>query len=206
MKNFMELPGVASDVTIKKLCSLYGMINPFVPKSINQVNGKRIVSYGLSSYGYDIRLKPKFVLFSQPNDGRVIDVLEEAEPEAYGHTVEAESIVVPPGGFILASTVEEFSMPDNVVGICFGKSTWARCGAIVNVTPLEPGWKGELVVEITNGTNLPLRIYANMGIAQIMFFRGDVPCEVSYADRKGKYQNQTGIQQSILFKEETENA
>lgn len=173
------------------------MIVPFFDKSI-KVNdeGLKIPSYGLSSCGYDVRLAPEFKLFTKPNDGRVIDVMHFKEDDIVNE-VKGDSVIIPPGGLLLGRTMEKFNMPENVVGIAVGKSTWARLGASVLVTPLEPGWKGELVVEIVNGTNLPLKIYAGVGITQIMFIRTERPT-VSYADRGGKYQNQTGITASKL--------
>lgn len=185
---------IASDLTIKELCQgSRPMIDPFVPYQVKTNDqDQRIPSYGLSSYGYDIRLRPQFEMFSRPCDGRVIDVMD-MKPNNIAETIEAEKIILPPGGFVLGVTHEYFIIPEDYTAICVGKSTWARTGVIVNVTPLEAGWEGNLVVEITNGTGLPIAIYANVGIAQLMFLKGDKPCEISYATRGGKYQNQTGI-------------
>lgn len=171
------------------------MIENFIPaqgKEVGYLPGKRVPSYGLSSCGYDVRLQPVFRLFTRPNDGRVIDVLDFSEEEITD-VVEADTVVLPPGGFLLAVTVEKFNMPKHIAATCVGKSTWARCGAIVNVTPLEPGWSGELVIEITNGTNLPLKIYSGVGIAQLVFHELSSIPSVTYADRSGKYQKQEGI-------------
>lgn len=168
------------------------MITPFVGESVKvDITGRKIPSYGLSSHGYDVRLAPHFKLFTKPNDGRVIDVLDFNEEEII-EEVEAESVILPPGGLLLARTIETFNMPRNVVGICANKSTHARVGTFSLVTPLEAGWSGELVVEITNTTNLPMRIHSGIGICQIQFMLA-MECEVSYGDRNGKYQNQTGI-------------
>jgi dCTP deaminase len=173
------------------------MIEPFFDHSVREVDGEKVVSYGLSSYGYDIRLAPEFKTFTKPNDGRIIDVKDFNEEEIC-ETIHADHIVVPPGGLVLARTLEYFRIPRNVVVTCLGKSTWARVGAIVHPTPLEPEWEGHLVIEITNGTNLPLKIYANEGIAQLIFTKGDRPCKTSYSDRGGKYQGQKGVTTSRM--------
>lgn len=174
------------------------MIEPFIEHSVRQdEDGNKVVSYGLSSYGYDVRLAPEFKTFTKPNDGRIIDVKNFQEDEIC-ETIRADHIVVPPGGLVLARTLEYFRIPRDVVVTCLGKSTWARVGAIVHPTPLEPEWEGHLVIEITNGTNLPLKIYANEGIAQLVFERGDRPCKVSYADRGGKYQGQRDVATSRM--------
>lgn len=174
------------------------MIEPFIDHSV-RVNeqGERVVSYGLSSYGYDIRLAPEFKIFTKPNDGRVIDVKNFNEDEIC-ETVNADSIIIPPGGLLLGRTLEYFRIPRNIVVTCLGKSTWARVGAIVHPTPLEPEWEGNLVIEITNGTNLPLKIYAHEGIAQLVFEKGDQSCKTSYRDRGGKYQAQSGVATSRM--------
>lgn len=168
------------------------MIEGFVDHLVREENGRKVVSYGLSSYGYDIRLAPEFRIFNKPNDGRVIDVLNFDE-ELFTEYVKADRIILPPGGLVLSRSIERFNMPRAITGVCQGKSTWARIGASVLVTPLEAGWSGELVVEITNSTNNPMIIYAGMGIAQITFHMGTEPCETSYSDRGGKYQDQTGV-------------
>lgn len=182
-----------SDKTIIELAE-QGMITPFHAESVRvDADGNKITSYGLSSYGYDIRLAPEFKLYTQTGaDCPIIDI-KNYDEELLCETIKSDYIVIPPGGFILARTVETFNMPDDVLAICLGKSTYARAGCIVNVTPLEPGWSGQLVVELTNGTSHPLKIYANEGIAQLLFLRGDQPCITSYRDRSGKYDNQEGI-------------
>lgn len=191
---------VLVDHQIEEINEKHGMIVPFVNSSINVgvIEGKtrKIPSYGLSSCGYDIRLAPEFKLFTKPNDGRIIDVLDFNEEDVINE-VKGDSVIIPPGGLLLGRTLETFNIPKNIVGKAVGKSTWARVGANVLVTPLEPGWSGELVVEIVNGTNLPLKIYAGVGIAQIIFSKIEDPT-VSYADRNGKYQNQTGVTTSKM--------
>jgi dCTP deaminase len=155
---------------------------------------KKIISYGLSSYGYDVRLGRKFKIFSNLNN-TVIDPLNFDESCLHDH--EGDYVIIPPNSYILGKTIEYFTIPKDVMVICVGKSTYARCGAIVNVTPIEPGFAGNIVIEISNSTSLPLKVYADQGIAQFVFFQGTEPCEVSYADKGGKYQGQTTIQLPI---------
>ncbi|HTL53597.1 MAG TPA: dCTP deaminase [Planctomycetota bacterium] len=148
------------------------------------------VSFGVSSYGYDVRVGRHFKIFTNVNSA-VID------PKNFAPTsfvdIEADECIIPPNSFALAETIETFDMPRDVLGICVGKSTYARCGIIVNVTPIEPEWRGKITIEISNTTPLPAKIYANEGIAQIIFLRADQVCEVSYADKRGKYQDQVGL-------------
>jgi dCTP deaminase len=162
------------------------MITPFVESQV----GKGIISYGLSSYGYDLRVSNHFKIFTNVNN-TVVD------PKAFDANsfvdVEADVCTVPPNSFALARSVEYFKIPENVITICLGKSTYARCGIIVNVTPFEPGWEGHVTLEISNTTPLPCRVYANEGLCQVLFFEGDEPCETSYRSRSGKYQGQQGI-------------
>lgn len=183
---------VLSDRTIRDLCTGdTPLISPFIGESIREVeSGSKIPSYGLSSYGYDIRLEPGFELMKENFDG-VIDPCKPSD-EMY-ERVEGEACIIPPHGYLLANTVEYFRIPNNVTTMCLTKSTYARLGIMINVTPLEAGWEGQLVVEIANLTPHPVLITSNVGIAQVVFLRGDLPCETSYADRKGKYQGQTGI-------------
>lgn len=162
------------------------MIEPFCE---NQV-GKNVVSYGLSSYGYDIRVSREFKIFTNIN-ATVVDPKNFDEANVVDFT--GEVCIVPPNSFALARTVEYFRIPRNVLAICLGKSTYARCGIIVNVTPFEPEFEGYITIEISNTTPLPAKIYANEGIAQVLFLEGDKSCEVSYKDKKGKYQRQEGI-------------
>jgi len=162
------------------------MIEPFV--DTQQRDG--VISYGLSSYGYDIRVADEFKIFTNVNSAVV-------DPKKFDKRsmvdFKGDICVIPPNSFVLARTMEYFRIPRQVLTICVGKSTYARCGIIVNVTPFEPEWQGYVTLEISNTTPLPARIYANEGIAQVLFFESDAPCEVSYADRKGKYQNQKGL-------------
>lgn len=181
------------------------MIEPFVPGKVSKLpDGQRVVSYGLSSFGYDARLSDKFKVFSK-SSGLLRSIthvpIDPHALEDVGYdVVEAEedgSIVIPSGGFLLGSTIEYFKIPRNVVAICVGKSTIARMGVEVIVTPLEPGWEGNVVIEIVNHNPRPVKIYANEGIAQFMFAMGDVP-HMSYKDSGGKYQGQTGVQEAKI--------
>ncbi len=177
---------IGSDRWIREQAVNHRMIEPFSEK---QVAGG-VISYGLSSYGYDLRVSDEFKIFTNVNSA-IID--PKAFDERSFVSVQAPSVIVPPNSFALARSVEYFRIPRDVLTICVGKSTYARCGIIVNVTPFEPEWEGFVTLEISNTTPLPARVYANEGLCQILFFRSDEPCEVSYADRKGKYQNQQGI-------------
>jgi dCTP deaminase len=163
------------------------MIEPFVDGQVRAGT----ISYGLSSFGYDIRVADEFRIFT-PATGQLTVVDPKAIDERAMVPYRGDVCIIPPNSFALARTVEYFRVPRNVLTICLGKSTYARCGIIVNVTPFEPEWEGYVTIEISNTTPLPAKIYANEGIAQVLFFEGDEP-EVSYADRKGKYQAQTGI-------------
>ncbi len=192
---------ILNDAEIKKLCVAYPhrddrMISPFIAHQVKSVPYghldaiERVISYGLSSFGYDIRVKDRFMLF-QPSGAAAWVV----DPKNFEESLLVETsgmgfVVIPPNSFVLAESVERFVMPPDVMGICVGKSTYARCGIIVNVTPLEPGWEGVLTIEISNTTPLPAKVYANEGLAQIVFFRGDRPT-ITYADRAGKYQGAT---------------
>lgn len=166
------------------------MIEPFAPRLIREVDGKRVISFGTSSYGYDVRCADEFKVFTNVHacqvDPKDFDVRSYVD-------IRGESCVIPPNSFALARTIEYFRIPREVLVICLGKSTYARCGIIVNVTPLEPEWEGHVTLEFSNTTNLPARIYANEGVAQMVFFTADGVCETSYADRGGKYQGQMGV-------------
>jgi len=164
----------------------HAMIEPFEDRQIRE----GVVSYGLSSYGYDIRVADEFKVFTNINS-TVIDP-KNFDPSAFVD-IKADVCIVPPNSFALARTVEYFRIPRDVLTVCLGKSTYARCGIIVNVTPFEPEWEGTVTLEISNTTPLPAKIYANEGLAQVLFFQGDEPCEVSYADKKGKYLKQRGV-------------
>ena len=177
---------IKADKWIRRMALDHGMIEPFVDKQV----GTGVVSYGVSSYGYDIRVADEFKVFTNVNS-TVIDP-KNFDPRAFVD-IKADVCIVPPNSFALARTIEYFKIPRNVLTICLGKSTYARCGIIVNVTPFEPEWEGYVTLEISNTTPLPAKIYANEGIAQVLFFQGDEPCEVSYADKKGKYLKQHGV-------------
>ena len=178
--------GIKADSWIKKMAVDHHMIEPFVE---NQVRDG-VISYGLSSYGYDIRVADEFKIFTNVYSA-IVDP-KKFDPRSM-IDFSGEVCVIPPNSFALARTVEYFRIPRSILTICVGKSTYARCGIIVNVTPFEPEWEGYVTLEISNTTPLPAKIYANEGIAQVLFFDGDVVCDVSYADRKGKYQNQQSI-------------
>ena len=176
---------VLSDKWIKKMAS-DGMISPFEEKQISK--GK--ISYGLSSYGYDARVSNEFKIFTNVNS-EIVDP-KNFKPSNFV-TKNVSECIIPPNSFVLASTVEYFKIPKDVLVICLGKSTYARCGIIVNVTPLEPGWEGHVTLEFSNTTPLPAKIYANEGVAQFVFLKGNERPEISYSDRKGKYMGQTGV-------------
>tara|TARA_B100000029_G_scaffold271761_1_gene266792 strand:- start:4352 stop:4918 length:567 start_codon:yes stop_codon:yes gene_type:complete len=181
---------VKSDSWIKKMALEHGMISPFSSNQVREEKGNKVVSYGLSSYGYDIRVADEFKIFTNIHS-KEIDP-KEIKKDCFVE-VKSDNILVPPNSFALARTIEYFKIPRNVITLCVGKSTYARCGIIVNVTPFEPEWEGYVTLEISNTTPMPARIYANQGIAQVLFFESDQECEVSYKDRSGKYQSQTGI-------------
>jgi len=168
----------------------YRMIDPFEPDQVKQVEGRRIVSYGTSSYGYDIRCADEFKLFTNINS-TIVDPKEFDDKNFVNF--KGDSVIIPPNSFALARTVEYFRIPRNVLTVCLGKSTYARCGILVNVTPFEPEWEGYVTLEFSNTTPLPAKIYANEGVAQVIFFESDEVCETSYKDRGGKYQGQRGV-------------
>ncbi|MFN0111400.1 MAG: dCTP deaminase [Blastocatellia bacterium] len=189
---------VKSDRWILQMCQERQMITPFETGLVRELEGHRIISAGLSSYGYDLRLAADGFRVFSPIASSEIDPKnfdEKSLIEAPLRTAEdgSQYWLLPPHSYALGATVETFNMPGNVIGICLGKSTYARSGLIVNTTPLEPGWRGRLVLEFSNSADLPIRIYANEGIAQVTFFESDEHCEVTYADRAGKYQNQLGL-------------
>jgi len=180
----LDSGGILPDFMIKR----HIRIDPFVDKLVSE----GVTSYGLSSFGYDIRVANKFKVFTNAY-GETIDP-KNMKSNCFVN-IETDVLILPPNSFALAETVEYFEMPDNVLAICVGKSTYARCGIIVNVTPIEPGWCGKITLELSNTTSLPARIYANEGISQLLFIAGadGMNCETTYADRKGKYQNQKGL-------------
>jgi dCTP deaminase len=177
---------IKSDRWIREMALKHEMISPFSEKQVRQ----GVISYGLSSYGYDLRVADEFKIFTNVNS-TIVDPKNFDERSFV--TVQSECCIVPPNSFALARSIEYFKIPRDVLTICLGKSTYARCGIIVNVTPFEPEWEGYVTLEISNTTPLPAKIYANEGLCQIIFFQSDEACETSYADRKGKYQGQQGI-------------
>lgn len=166
------------------------MIEPFERYQVREREGGRVISYGTSSYGYDVRCADEFKVFTNINS-TIIDP-KNFDTKSFVD-VKSDVCIIPPNSFALARTVEYFRIPRDVLTICLGKSTYARCGIIVNVTPLEPEWEGHVTLEFSNTTNLPAKIYANEGVAQMLFFQSDEDCETSYADRDGKYQGQRGV-------------
>ena len=177
---------VQSDKWIKKMAIDHKMIEPFEDKQIRGNN----ISYGVSSYGYDARVGSEFKIFTNVNT-EIVDP-KNFRPTSFV-TKNSSECIIPPNSFVLASTVEYFRIPDDVLVICLGKSTYARCGIIVNVTPLEPSWCGNVTLEFSNTTPLPAKIYANEGVAQFIFLKGNEKPEITYADRNGKYMGQTGV-------------
>ena len=181
---------IKSDRWIRRMAQEHAMIEPLEAGQVRTTSGHPIVSYGTSSYGYDVRCAPEFKIFTNINS-TIIDP-KRFDANSFVDVV-ADACIIPPNSFALARTVEYFRIPRNVLTICVGKSTYARCGIIVNVTPLEPEWEGHVTLEFSNTTPLPARIYANEGVAQMLFFESDEPCETSYRDRGGKYQGQRGV-------------
>jgi len=180
---------IKSDRWIRRMAA-QGMIEPFAAEQVRAADGHKIISYGTSSYGYDVRCAGEFKIFTNINSTIV-------DPKSFDTNnfvdLRADVCIVPPNSFALARTVEYFRIPRSTMVVCLGKSTYARCGIIVNVTPLEPEWEGHVTLEFSNTTPLPARIYANEGVAQLLFFESDEVCETSYRDRGGKYQGQTGV-------------
>jgi len=176
---------IKSDKWIRRMAVEHGMIEPFEAGQVRSVDGKRIVSYGTSSYGYDIRCSEEFKIFTNINS-TIVDPKEFDEKSFVDF--KGPVCIIPPNSFALARTVEYFRIPRNVLTVCLGKSTYARCGIIVNVTPFEPEWEGYVTLEFSNTTPLPAKIYANEGVAQVIFFESDEVCETSYRDRRGQYQ------------------
>ena len=177
---------IKNDTWIRRMALEHDMINPFVDRQVR----KGVISYGLSSYGYDLRVADEFKIFTNAMSAVV-------DPKCFDErsfvTVQTDCCIIPPNSFALARSVEYFKIPRDILTLCVGKSTYARCGIIVNVTPFEPEWEGFVTLEISNTTPLPAKLYANEGLCQIVFFQADEPCEVSYKDKQGKYQAQEGI-------------
>lgn len=181
---------IKSDKWIRRMAEKYAMIEPFETNQVRFNGEDRVVSFGTSSYGYDVRCADEFKVFTNLNSTIV-------DPKAFDENsfvaLQSNICIIPPNSFALARTVEYFRIPRNILTLCLGKSTYARCGIIVNVTPLEPEWEGHVTLEFSNTTNLPARIYAHEGVAQVVFFESDEICDVSYKDRDGKYQGQRGV-------------
>lgn len=181
---------IKSDSWIHQMVEKHNMIDPFEPGQVRETAGKKIISYGTSSYGYDVRCSTEFKVFTNINSAIV-------DPKNFDESsfvdFDSEYCIIPPNSFALARTVEYFRIPRNVLTVCLGKSTYARCGIIVNVTPLEPEWEGHITLEFSNTTPLPAKIYANEGVAQVLFLESDEVCKTSYRDRAGKYMGQTGV-------------
>ena len=181
---------IKSDKWIAEMVASHHMIDPYEPKQVKKNQGNRCISYGTSSYGYDMRCSNEFKIFTNINSAVV-------DPKAFSNESFVDYVgdvcIVPPNSFALASTVEYFRIPRSVLTLCLSKSTYARCGIIVNVTPLEPEWEGHVTLEFSNTTPLPAKIYANEGVAQVIFLESDEVCQTSYKDRDGKYQGQEGV-------------
>ena len=188
---------ILADWQIRKLClnAPAPMISPYAPHQVREEQGKKIISWGESAFGYDVRLDDEFKIFTNINSV-VIDPLDFNQNCCVDH--KGPYCIIPPNSYILGKTIETFDIPRDVMVVCLGKSTYARTGAIVNVTPIEAGFRGKVVIEISNSTSLPLKVYAGMGISQFLFFRGETGCSVSYADRQGKYQGQDTVQTALL--------
>jgi dCTP deaminase len=181
---------IKSDQWIRKMAQEQDMISPFEAEQVRKQDQQRVISYGTSSYGYDVRCADEFKIFTNINSAIV-------DPKAFDESsfvdVQSDVCIIPPNSFALARTVEYFKIPRSTLTVCLGKSTYARCGIIVNVTPLEPEWEGHVTLEFSNTSSLPAKIYANEGVAQMLFFESDESCEISYKDRGGKYQGQKGV-------------
>jgi len=181
---------IKSDHWIRRMAKEHRMIEPFAAEQVRHADGERIVSYGTSSYGYDVRCASEFKIFTNINS----TIVDPKKFDAKSFVdFSGEVCIIPPNSFALARTVEYFRIPRNALVVCLGKSTYARCGIIVNVTPLEPEWEGHVTLEFSNTTPLPAKIYANEGVAQMLFFESDEVCSTSYRDRGGKYMGQTGV-------------
>ena len=184
---------IQPDHWIRKMAHEHGMIEPFVEKQVSS----HVISYGVSSYGYDIRIADEYKIFTDVFSA-IVDP-KQFDPKSMVD-FKGDVCIIPPNSFVLARTIEYFRIPRNVLTICVGKSTYARCGLIVNVTPFEPEWEGFVTLEISNTTPLPAKVYSNEGIAQVLFFTADEVCETSYKDRKGKYDKQTGVVPAKVIK------
>ena len=184
---------ILSDKEIRNRCKEDEMIYPFVENLVRKTGKEKVLSYGLSSYGYDVRVSNEFKVFTNINSS-IIDPKNFSNDNFITKRVpEGDCLILPPNSFALANTVETFKVPRDILVICVGKSTYARCGIVINVTPIEPEFEGQVVLEFSNTTTLPAKIYAGEGACQFVFFKADKLCKTSYKDRNGKYQGQTGI-------------
>ena len=181
---------IKSDKWIKRMAKDQDLIKPFESNQVRSKFSEKVISYGVSSYGYDVRCSTEFKVFTNINSA-IVDPKDFDEGSFVN--IDSDVCIIPPNSFALARTVEYFKIPKNVLTVCLGKSTYARCGIIVNVTPLEPEWEGHVTLEFSNTTPLPAKIYANEGVAQMLFFESDEICDISYKDRSGKYQGQCGV-------------
>ena len=182
---------IKSDRWIKYMAEHEGMIEPFEAQQVRKINGKKVISFGTSSYGYDARSSTEFKIFTNVHTTSVVDPKDFDETSFV--SVDEPFCIIPPNSFALARTIEYFRIPSNVLTVCLGKSTYARCGIIVNVTPLEPEWEGHVTLEFSNTTPLPAKVYANEGAAQMLFYQSDEQCEITYKQRDGKYMGQIGV-------------
>lgn len=184
---------ILPDHEIRRLAQEQGMIEPFIDRQVRKVSDKQIVSYGLSSYGYDVRLAGEAKIF-KAFGGQMIDP-KNFDPKITQDAVQNNDgfFVIPPHGFLLGKTSERFRIPRDILVVCLGKSTYARCGTVIGITPLEPEWEGNVTLELSNTTDIPVKVYVGEGIAQFLFLRADSVCEVSYKDKKGKYQGHTKV-------------
>lgn len=181
---------IKSDRWIQHMAEQYHMIEPFVPEQVKIAQKEPVISFGLSSYGYDVRCADEFKIFTNINSS----IVDPKNFDERGFVdIQTDICIIPPNSFVLARTIEYFRIPRDILVICLGKSTYARCGIIVNVTPLEPEWEGHVTLEFSNTTPLPAKIYAHEGVAQMVFLAADEPCQTSYKDRNGKYQGQRGV-------------
>ncbi len=182
---------IKSDRWIKHMAEHQGMIEPFEDRQVRKINGKKVISFGTSSYGYDARCASEFKIFTNVHTTSVVDPKDFDETSFV--SVDEPFCIIPPNSFALARTIEYFRIPSNVLTVCLGKSTYARCGIIVNVTPLEPEWEGHVTLEFSNTTPLPAKVYANEGAAQMLFYQSDEQCEITYKQLDGKYMGQIGV-------------
>ncbi len=189
---------IKSDKWIIEQCRENEMISPYTTEQVKEQNGRKIISYGVSSYGYDIRVANEFKVCYDREEYAVIDPKKDMSKLLTTFYGESGAIYIPPNSYALCRSIEKFKIPEDVLVVCVGKSTYARCGLIVNVTPLEPGWEGYLTIELSNTTPMTVKVYIDEGIAQLLFYKSDERCIISYKDKEGKYQNQVGVTGALL--------